>query len=169
MKKMLCSLLLLTGCSAEPNQEAQPARGANDWLLSAEDDEARFALIEKQLRGFDQPMWEVGERFQRLHDALARGNYELASYHWEKIRTTIENGIAKRPARAENAETLFLKPVWKDVDTEFRSGDPKRAWAAFERAKSGCQGCHAAEKVPFVNDQPLFELAPTAASATAAK
>jgi len=28
----------------------------NDWLLSAEDDEAGFRLIHRQFRGFDQPM-----------------------------------------------------------------------------------------------------------------
>ncbi|MCX7900317.1 MAG: hypothetical protein N2444_09595, partial [Methylocystis sp.] len=44
----------------------------NDWLLRAESDEARFRLLQKQMRGFDQPMWEVGERFERLHDALKR-------------------------------------------------------------------------------------------------
>ena len=157
--------LFLASCgeAAEKPADLKPT----DWLLSAQSDEDRFRLLQKQLRGFDQPMWEVGERFQRLHDALTRGNHELASYQWEKIRTTIENGIAKRPARAENAEALFLKPVWKDIDTEIRSGDPKRAWAAFDRAKTACQGCHAAEKVPYMNNQPLFELAAPSASAAA--
>ena len=157
--------LLIAGCGEKTENPVEFK--SNDWLLSANSDEERFRLLQKQLRGFDQPMWEVGERFQRLHDALTRGNYELASYQWEKIQTTIENGIVKRPARAENAEALFLKPVWKDVDVELRSGDPKRAWAAFDRAKTACQGCHAAEKVAYMNDQPVFELAAPSASATA--
>ncbi len=104
-------------------------------------------------------MWEVGERFERVHAALERGNYPLATYHWEKIRTTIENGIVKRPKRRENAEAMFLKPVWGDVDANLKSGDPARAWAAFERAKAACRGCHEAEQVPFLNDQPVFDLA----------
>lgn len=103
-------------------------------------------------------MWEVGERFEHLHGALARGNPQLAAYHWEKIRTTIENGIAKRPKRAANAKTLFLDPVWTDVDAALRSGDMAKAWAAFDRAKTACMACHEAEKVGFMNDQPVFDL-----------
>ena len=61
----------------------------NDWLLSAESDEERFRRLQRQLRGFDQPMWEVGERFESLHDALLRNNFGLALYHWDKIATTI--------------------------------------------------------------------------------
>lgn len=166
MRRILCATLLLAasaGCTPEPDKQDQSARGPNDWLLAAPDDEARFKLLQRQLRGFDQPMWEVGERFERLHTALGRGNYPLASYHWEKIRTAIENGIAKRPARSANAEALFLKPVWSDVDTDFKSADPARAWAAFERAKVACQSCHEAEKVSHMNDQPLFDLAAPAA------
>jgi len=105
------ALLAVSACSSEPEQPSQPA-SPNDWLLSAKDDAARFEALQKQLRGFDQPMWEVGERFERLHGALLRGNHALAAYHWEKIRTTIENGIAKRPKRAANAKALFLDPVW---------------------------------------------------------
>lgn len=147
----------------EPAKWDQSTRGPNDWLLAAPDDETRLTLLQRQLRGFDQPMWEVGERFERLHAALGRNNYPLAAYQWEKIRTAIENGIAKRPARAANAEALFLRPVWSDVDADLKSADPVRAWAAFERAKVACQSCHEAEKVPHMNDQPLFDLAAPAA------
>jgi len=62
-------------------------------------------------------------------------------------------------------EALFLTPVWEDVHADLQSADPRRAWAAFERAKVACQGCHTAERVPFMNDQPVFDLAAPAASA----
>lgn len=162
MKRLVPSLVLcasLWGCGPQPDQAERRDRSPNDWLLSAPDDESRFRLLQTQLRGFDQPMWEVGERFERLHTALGRGNYPLTAYHWEKIRTAIENGIAKRPKRRENAEAMFLKPVWSDVDADLKSGDAARAWAAFTRAKTACQGCHQAEQVPFMNDQPVFDLA----------
>ena len=32
------------------------------WITEAANDPERFQRIEKFLRGFDQPMWEVGER-----------------------------------------------------------------------------------------------------------
>lgn len=168
MKRLVSSLVLcvsLWGCGSQADQAERSASSPNDWLLAAPDDEARFKLLQTQLRGFDQPMWEVGERFERIHTALSRDNYPLAAYHWEKIRTAIENGIAKRPKRRENAEALFLKPVWSDVEADFTSADPVRAWAAFERAKMACQGCHQAEQVPYMNDQPVFDLAAPAGRA----
>lgn len=151
------ALLALSACSPDPEQESKPA-SSNDWLLSANDDNTRFELLQKQLRGFDQPMWEVGERFERLHGALLRGNHALAAYHWEKIRTTIENGIAKRPKRAANAQALFLDSLWADVDAALKSDDAGMAWAAFGRARAACMACHVAEKVEFMNDQPVFDL-----------
>lgn len=167
MKRLVSSLVLcasLCSCSSQPDPMDQRDGSPNDWLLSAPDDDARFRLLQTQLRGFDQPMWEVGERFERIHTALERRNYPLAAYHWEKIRTAIENGVAKRPKRRENAEALFLRPVWSDVQADLKSEDQARAWAAFERAKTACQSCHQAEQVPFMNDQPVFDLAAPAAS-----
>lgn len=150
-------VVILGGCGRQVEHEEKDV-SPNDWLLTQIDDEARFKQLQTQFRGFDQPMWEVGERYERLHSALERRNYQLAAYHWEKIRTAIENGIVKRPARAANARSLFLDPVWEDVRVEFNSADPHRAWAAFERAKNACQACHVAENVAYMNDQPLFEL-----------
>lgn len=161
---LLSTLMGVAGCSGggpEDKAELKP----NDWLLKADSDGERFQMIQRQMRGFDQPMWEVGERYTRIHEALTRGNAELAAYHWEKIKTTVENGFAKRPARRANAEALFLTPVWPDVDSDLKSGDPARAWRGFERAKAACQACHVAEKVDYMNDQPVFDLAaPTGAA-----
>lgn len=154
---LIISVLALVGCDRAAEQRAPTAK-PNDWLLGAADDPERFRLIQRQLRGFDQPMWEVGERYTRMHEALTRGNLDLAAYHWEKIKTTIENGIAKRPARRANAEAMFLSPVWADVDADLRSGDRTRAWRGFERAKTACQGCHQAEQVAYMNDQSVFDL-----------
>lgn len=156
---IVATLLILSGCGAQTKSDG-PEVKPNDWLLAAQDDEARFRLIQQQFRGFDQPMWEVGERYARLHEALTRQNPELAAYQWEKIRTAIENGVAKRPARRENAEQFLLNGAWSEVDADLRSGDPARAWQGFERAKAVCQGCHQAETVGYMNNQPLFDLAP---------
>lgn len=160
------SLVVLVSCgSIDAGPAAQPERKPNDWLLGAASDEQRFKLLQGQMRGFDQPMWEVGERYERLHEALARGNGELAAYHWEKIRTTIENGIAKRPARAANARQLFLDNGWEETGKALASEDPAISWAAFDRAKAACQACHTAERVEYMNDQPVFDLSgPTAAA-----
>lgn len=142
------------GEGTAPGAAAKP----NDWLLNAADDRTRFELLQRYLRGFDQPMWEVGERFQSVYDALGDENYELAAYHWEKIKATIVNGYMKRPKRQANAESLFVNSAYEPVLQGLRSNDRAKAWDAFALAHRTCQGCHNAEGVAFINNQPLFRL-----------
>lgn len=79
------------------------------WITEVETNTERFTRIEQYLRGFDQTMWEVGERFEKLYQALQDNNFDLAIYHWAKIKVTIENGLMKRPARKSNAEAIFCR------------------------------------------------------------
>ena len=104
-----------------------------DWITGAPGDAARFERIERYLRGFDQAMWEVGDRYEKLHEALERGNYELALYHWDKIKLTIENGTLKRPARKANADAMLLSSHWA-VREGIASRETDRAWKAFDLA-----------------------------------
>ncbi|MBG0796558.1 hypothetical protein IYX23_02445 [Methylocystis sp. L43] len=161
MKKanIIALTLFLVGAGSPGSAAEAEELSQNDWLLRAENDNARFRLLQQQMRGFDQPMWEVGERFERLHDALQRENYELAVYHWDKIKTTIENGVAKRPARGESARRLFLGDSWTKIRAAFASGDKREAWDGFDSARTACQSCHQAEKLEFMNNQVIFDLA----------
>jgi hypothetical protein len=131
-------------------------REPNDWLLNADGDEERLKTIQKHLRGFDMTMWETGERYQRLHDALQRQNYRMAVYQWEKIGQTISNGIERRPRWAEPAEEIFFG-TYKAIQADFQSADRKRAWAAFDQARASCMGCHQVSNVEHMNNQSLFE------------
>ncbi|HEX7115527.1 MAG TPA: hypothetical protein VF193_10395 [Steroidobacter sp.] len=137
---------------------SEEERVVEDWLLGAASDAERFRRLQQQLRGFDQPMWEIGERFGRLYEALTRGNYELAVFHWWKIEQTLTNAVMKRPKREANARAFLLDGNHQRLKKEFESGDPARAWAAFEEARQICQACHQAERAAFANDQALFEL-----------
>jgi len=130
----------------------------DDWLLGAPTDTERFRRLQQQFIGFAQPMWEIGERFTRIHEALGRSNYERAAYHWQKIEQALTNAIVRRPKRAANARKFFLDSNFQRLLIEFESRDPGRAWAAFEEAKGICQGCHLAEQAGFANDQALFDL-----------
>ncbi|MGH8187628.1 MAG: hypothetical protein ACREUC_13795 [Steroidobacteraceae bacterium] len=163
---------LIAGPQAAPHAKEEPGKlqsddklQPEDWLLGASSDTERFRLIQQQLRGFDQPMWEVGERWARIHDSLMRGNYELALFHWWKIEQTISNAIVKRPQRAANARAFFLDKNYERIRAGFESRDPQRAWTAFNDAKSVCQACHLAEQSGFVNDTAVFDLAPPKAYA----
>ena len=155
----LATMVLMCGTAyAEPSEKKSP-----DWLTGAGSDAERFELLQKYLRGFDQPMWEVGERFRSIHEALSRDNYELAAYHWEKIRITIQNGYLKRPARKANAEAILLNSTWAEVKAAFDTKHADTAWAGFEKARHACMTCHTAESVPYMSNQPLFDLARPAA------
>ncbi len=142
-------------------QAPEGRAGSKRWITEAANEEERFQRIEKYLRGFDQPMWEVGERYEKLYAALVRGNFELATYHWAKIKLTIENGTMKRPARRASAEAFLLTSTWDSVNDALESGDPATVWRGFEAARAACMKCHDAEGVGYMNDQPMFtELAP---------
>lgn len=142
--------------AAAPGDDA-PRFSPNDWLLSVPNPDDRARLLQKQLRGFDEPMLEVGERYRSFREALGRGNYDLAAYQWRKIRMVIENGIERRPGRADNARQVFLDSTWDEVRVGVESRTHTKAVAAYELANSSCQACHVAEQVDYVNDQMLFE------------
>lgn len=148
------SLLLICVTTAQADPSEKPK--ADGWLTGAETDAVRVERLERYLRGFDQPMWEVGERFEHVEQALRDKNWALADYHWDKIKVTIEGGLMKRPKRRANAQALFLGEPWEQFDQALKSGDASRISTSFNRAKGACMACHAAEKVGFINDQPLF-------------
>jgi cytochrome c553 len=149
-------ITIMAWCHGSFAQTAEGQAASKDWITKAASDPERFQRIEKYLRGFDQPMWEVGERYEKLYAALVRENFELASYHWAKIKLTIENGTMKRPARRASADELFLNETWGSVNEAFESGDAATAWRGFEAARAACMKCHEAERVDYMNDQPMF-------------
>lgn len=128
----------------------------NNWLKDAESDAERFRKLEIYLRGFDQPMWEVGERYEDLYHAIKYNNWQLANYQWKKIKRTINTGLMKRPKRAPNSKAMFLETVWVKLDESINSQDYNRMKQDFMLARQACMNCHIAENVGFINEQLLF-------------
>ncbi|MCC5793213.1 MAG: hypothetical protein JJT85_00575 [Chromatiales bacterium] len=129
----------------------------NAWVMNAPTDEERFELIQGQFGGYARAMWEIGHRFRGMRGALRNGNFELAQYHLEEMEEALDDGNQRRPRRAANSERFFPASLWKEVDEAFGSGDADKAWAAFDRVRNACMGCHVAENVEFMNRQPMFE------------
>ncbi|RJP44831.1 MAG: hypothetical protein C4548_05585 [Desulfobacteraceae bacterium] len=130
---------------------------SDNWLKDAADDAERFTLIEKMFGGFSGAMQIVGERYLRTYDAITDGNFDLANYHWKKIKDAIELGYLRRPARKAHADALFLNGPWRSAEEAILSKDKGKASAeAFLTARAACMTCHAAEQVAFMNDQPMF-------------
>jgi hypothetical protein len=153
-----CEQQMATAPQNEAAPVAAPARTPNDWLFNLEGEDARLGQLQLQLRGADVAMWEIGERYEGLHEALSRGNFQLAVYHWDKIKQSLDNALVRRPARRASAESTFLDEVWPQLREVFLSGGAEQAWAGFERARTACMACHEAENLAYMNDMPLFAL-----------
>lgn len=136
--------------AAEPIAAPPPA-ATNDWLTGGP--EERFALISKQLRGFDVAMVETGYRYTELFWAGQDRNWGFAEYQVDKIRTAIEYGLERRPKRAASAQT-FLTNALPAIKEAVLKKDPAVFKERFAALTTACNVCHALEKMPFVTVQP---------------
>lgn len=154
---LVIPVLVMSGIGVSVAHSDKSEKPGKHWLQNADNDKERFDRLETYLRGFDQPMWEVGHRYEMVYEAILDKNYALASYHWKKIKTTIVNGYMKRPARKPSADSMFLQSgVWGSLDSALQAGDHKKITTAFAVARKTCMACHVVEKVPFMNEQRIF-------------
>ncbi|MEX0959118.1 MAG: hypothetical protein WDZ63_07510 [Burkholderiales bacterium] len=157
LSAMLFGAVLLTGIAvAEPMHPAdlelkQQKTPSKSWLRDADSDAERFRRIEINERGFSQAMAEVGNRFLEVHEAVSHGEYELATYYWEKIEDAINTGLMRRPDRTRNAEGMFLNGPWQQTHAALQSGDRERIRESLRNARQACMACHIAEGVDYMN------------------
>ena len=121
------------------------------WLKGNVDD--RFRTVAKHLRGFDMAMVETGHRYAELYWAGTDGNWGYADYQIKKIRTTVQNGLERRPRRAASAET-FLTIVVPAVEEAIGTKDSVMFWNRFGVLTATCNTCHENEQVGFVHIVP---------------
>ena len=150
IKKGHMLLLMITACLITPATQA-----GDDWLVDV-DEKTRAERLSSYLGGFSSAMWEVGERYQHMVQAIGDENFELATYHWDKIGAAIRGGYLKRPGRQANADALFLEAFWPIYLETLKSGDRDKVRQQFPQAREACLACHVAEDMAFMNDQPLF-------------
>jgi hypothetical protein len=148
-----CALVLFG--NGEAFAQAQAGK-TNNWLLDAADDKERFRRIEDMFGGFSWAMAITGVRYDSTYDAIVDGNFDLAVYHWTKIKDAIDAGSLRRPARGPNAIGIFLSGPYKTLLAALESKDAAKSREAFLAARDACRACHVAERVPFMNDQPRF-------------
>jgi hypothetical protein len=139
--------LLLGACLAACGSGGSAARPpAPTWL--SEDRDERLLQLERQLRGFDVAMMEVGHRYIDLYWAGRDANWEAAAYSLQKIRIAIENGLERRPKRADSARPFLAGPL-RAMDDAVSAQDPELFAARFQGLTAGCNTCHATEQVSF--------------------
>lgn len=144
-------LFVATSCNQKTQNEGLT------WLNLS--DNEKFKVIEKQFRGFDKTMMEVGYRYNELYWAGEDQNWELAKYHIEKIEHSIKLGTERRPKRRENAQMIF--PVLSDLRTHVDSKKQQAFRENFKILRQTCNACHHAENVSYFNvGVPAMRLSP---------
>lgn len=136
---LICSLFLISSC-----QKSSDNQGLT-WLNLP--DNGKFLVIEKQFRGFDVTMVEVGYRYNELYWAGEDQNWELAEYHLDKIGHTMKLGLDRRPKRRASAEMIF--PILENLTLLAKEKDRPKFREEFKTLKQACINCHQAEGVPF--------------------
>jgi hypothetical protein len=135
------TVTIIQSCNPTGKKTAQ-----GEWIKGTE--EEKISIIEKQFRGFDNAMVETGYRYQELYWAGQDENWEYAKYQLEKIKIAIENGLQRRPKRAQSAE-LFLTYVIPEMQKSINGKDTVIFNKNFQMLTVKCNSCHAIEKVPF--------------------
>jgi hypothetical protein len=139
-------IFLLTLVFFACNQKTGKETSQGDWIRGTEKEQIK--TIEKQFRGFDNAMVETGYRYQELYWAGQDQNWPYAAYQIEKIKITIENGLERRPKRAQSAEH-FLTYVLPEMEKSIAQKDTVIFNRSFQMLTVNCNSCHAMEKVPF--------------------
>jgi len=140
------SIILLCNLFAQNNYSTK-----SNWLLETKSNEQKFKKIQRQFRGFDLAMVEVGYRFNSFYFAIEDKNYDLAHYQLDKIKKAIENGIQRRPKRKNNSEIMFLNTQYKAMKKALNTKNSQQIKEEYLKTKQRCNVCHIAEKVPFIH------------------
>jgi hypothetical protein len=146
--KIILSITLLLVCNlfADNNYSTK-----SNWLIETKTDTQKFKKIQKQFRGFDLTMVEVGYRFNSFYFAIEDKNYDLAHYQLDKIKKAIENGIERRPKRELNSKSMFLDTQYKAMSKALDTKSTASIEKEYTHTKQICNHCHVVEKVPFIH------------------
>lgn len=137
--------------------DAQDKPPSRQWLLDARNDGERFRRLQIYAGGTDQQMWQIGYRYEEVYRAIIDENWELATYHWGKLRNVFNVALMKRPNRTPNAETLFLDDTWQLLAAALKNRDSGAAQNTFLQERQACITCHVAEGFEFINGMAMFE------------
>jgi len=119
---------------------------ADEWLTGPVG--SQLHTVERQLRGLDVAMAEIGYRFTELYFAGLDGNWDYANYQTQKIDLALRLALERRPKRGPSSQP-FLNEDLPFVSGAIMARDPARFREAMDLLRTGCMKCHTNEKVPF--------------------
>jgi hypothetical protein len=151
MYKYLSILVLATFLSCtNSNTSETSAVGEGGWLSGS--DTEKFEEIAHQLGGFSRTMIEVSYRYSELYWAGKDQNWQYADHQLEHLLETLEDGLKRRPIRAESAED-FLKNTIPEMQSAIEAESQEVFMKGFQTLTSGCNACHAKEGESFIQVQ----------------
>lgn len=153
----LTAITALAGTAIAQAPGSPPAAG---WLKALPPDK-QIEAIDRQLRGFDMAIIEVGYRYTEMYFGAAEGNWDYALYTGEKLGWAMRNGFERRPKRLLNGKEIFFKGAYPQVLEAIRKKDLRQFNERFEEMTIQCNACHVAQQVPFmVVGKPTRRLTP---------
>jgi hypothetical protein len=119
---------------------------SGEWLKGTPGEQLRS--VEKQLRGLDVTMAEIGYRFTELYFAGQDGNWDYAKYQAEKIDLALRLALERRPKRGPSAQS-FLNEDLPFVQQAIAHRERDGFQRSMGRLRSACMKCHNKEDVPY--------------------
>lgn len=149
MKKIfLYSALVMIFYSCQPQAvDNSTAVGLDGWLEGS--NEEKFEEIAHQLGGFSRTMVEVSYRYSELYWAGMDENWDYADHQVEHIIEAMEDGLKRRPLRAESAED-FMENTIPQIESVILKKDKEEFIKGFRALTSACNACHAKEGESFI-------------------
>ncbi|MBI1940665.1 MAG: hypothetical protein HYS33_04055 [Acidobacteria bacterium] len=126
--------------------EERAVLAPGEWMKGTAGEQLH--TVEKQLRGLDVSMAEIGYRFTELYFAGQDGNWDYAKYQAEKIDLALRLALERRPKRGPSAQP-FLNEDLPFVQQAIERREGAGFHRAMERLRSACMKCHNNEKVPY--------------------
>jgi putative heme-binding domain-containing protein len=136
--------------AARAQEGVKPEPAKLSWLRVG--DGEHFAQLERQMRGFDITMMEVGYRYDELVEAVKSRNFEYAKYQTDKIGHAINLGIERRPKRANSAKP-FLDAEIPKMLLAIAKENAEQLDSAIQEFHKGCIRCHRSENVLFMGSR----------------
>ena len=150
MTSMLSQTPFAKHSTAQAQEGVKPEPTKLSWLRVG--DGEHLSQIERQMRGFDITMMEVGYRYDELVEAVKSRNYEYAKYQTEKIGHVINLGIERRPKRGNSARP-FLDAEIPKMLSAIAKENAEELDSAIQEFHNGCIRCHRSENVLFMGSR----------------
>lgn len=141
--KLSIAALTFLAFSCQTNTtENSAAVGTDGWLEGTT--EERLDEVAHQLGGFSRTMVEVGYRYSELYWAGMDENWGYADHQIEHIIEAMEDGLKRRPVRAESSKS-FMEENLPQMEELIKTENQEEFLKGFQTFTSACNACHAKE------------------------